>query len=257
MLNRILFASRYFKYLFLKKTKVKSPFVQNLLDEVIKDKRQFYVFEQIEGIRSALKQNQTVINMTDFGAGSNINSSTQRKVSDIAKNSAKAPALGQMMFKLIHKFQPAHLLELGTSLGISACYQIAPNKKANFTTMEGCPQTAKFAQKVIEKISPNFNIVVGDFNKTLPTYLNNTTSLDYVFFDGNHQMEPTIEYFEACLEKAHQNSIFVFDDIHWSSGMENAWEHIKNHPKVTVTLDLFWVGIVFFKPDEQKENYIV
>lgn len=258
MLKKIQFAARFFKYWLQAKTKTDSAFVNELIEEVIKNDQQFYAFKEIEGLRAALKKNHSKISITDFGAGSNINNSNQRKISDIAKHSAKAPHLGQMMFKLINKLQPIDMLELGTSLGVSACYQIAPNKNANFTTMEGCPETAKVAQKVFSNFNASsIKITVGDFAKTLPEVLSSYSKLDYVFFDGNHQKEPTIEYFNKCLKLAHENTVFIFDDIHWSKGMEEAWETIKSHPSVTTTIDIFWVGFVFFKKDLKKSDYIL
>lgn len=258
MLKRFQFAARYFKYWFKAKSNTNSAFANELIQDVIKSDQQFYAFKEIEGIRSALKKNHSTIKITDFGAGSNINNSNERKISDLAKNSAKAPGLGQMMFRLINKYSPQDMLELGTSLGVSACYQIGANKSANFITMEGCPETAKVARKVLSNFKTDqVNIKVGDFAKTLSEVLNSFDKLDYVFFDGNHQKEPTIEYFDKCLEKAHENSVFVFDDIHWSVGMEEAWEYIKSHPSVTVTIDIFWVGLVFFKKDHSDSHFIV
>lgn len=258
MLNRFQFAARYFKYWFQAKTKTNSLFVNELIQDVIKSDQQYYAFNEIEGIRSALKKNNATIKITDFGAGSNINKSNERKISDVAANSAKAPHLGQMMFRLINKFKPNKMLELGTSLGVSACYQIGPNKKASFTTMEGCPETAKVARKVLSSFKADgVKIKEGDFRKTLPEVLNSYDQLDYVFFDGNHQKEPTIEYFNKCLEKANEDSIFVFDDIHWSIGMEEAWDYIKSHPSVTITIDIFWVGLVFFSKNQVKADFLV
>lgn len=258
MLNNIKLVLRYFKYLLKSKRKVDSSFVMELYEEAIISKRKYYCFEEIEGIREALKKNSGTINITDFGAGSRINTSNQRKIADVAKNSAKAPNLGQIMFRLINHFKPNTLLELGTSLGISACYQFGANRKGKFITMEGCPETAKVAQKVFDSFNAKeIEIVVGDFNQTLPQTIENFTTLDYAFFDGNHQKEPTINYFNEAVKKANENSLFIFDDIHWSSGMEEAWETIKKHPDVSVTIDLFWIGLVFFKKDEPKADYIL
>lgn len=80
---------------------------------------------------------------------------------------------------------------------------------------------------------------------------------DFVFFDGNHQYEPTLKYFNMCLDKVHSKSVFVFDDINWSEGMQRAWNEIKNHPKVTVTIDLFMMGLVFFDPDLSKQDFVL
>ena len=53
------------------------------------------------------------------------------------------------------------------------------------------------------------------------------------------------------------NSVWIFDDIHWSQEMENAWLTIKNHPKVTVTIDTFQWGIVFFRAEQEKEHFVI
>ncbi len=258
MRKRFQFAGRYLKYWLHAKHTTKSEFVNGIIKEVLQSNQKFYSFQEIDGIRSALKKNNSTIRITDYGAGSRINKSQDRKISDLVKHSAKAPWLGEVLFRLVNKFEPQNMLELGTSLGISACYQIGANKKANFTTMEGCPETAKIARKVFESFNAkNVRIKVGDFSDTLSEVIDSYKELDYVFFDGNHQKKPTIEYFDKCLKKAHENSIFIFDDIHWSNGMEEAWEHIQKHPSVTCSIDIFWIGIVFFKKNQPKENFIV
>lgn len=260
MIKKFLFVARYIRHLAKAKRVNKSGdlFIDALCEGVVYDKRQFYAFESIDNLRKSLLSNNEVISITDLGAGSNVNASKKRKISDLAANSAKASALGEMMFKLIQFTQPQNMLELGTSLGISACYQAAGNTASQLTTLEGCPETAKVAAQNIASVGlTNVKIVVGDFSDTLKGILKNTTFLDYVFFDGNHQKEPTIAYFEACLPFVREQSVFVFDDIHWSSGMEEAWAEIQSNPKVSHTIDLFWVGLVFFKKKSSQSHLIL
>ncbi len=95
----------------------------------------------------------------------------------------------------------------------------------------------------------------GNFDKTLKPTLSSIDKLDWVFIDGNHQKEPTIRYFEQCLEKCTSDSVLLFDDIYWSKGMAEAWENIKQHPRVSVTLDLFQVGIVFIREGQSKQDF--
>lgn len=78
-----------------------------------------------------------------------------------------------------------------------------------------------------------------------------------VYFDGNHQKEATLIYFGMLLPLAHNDSVFIFDDIHWSKGMEEAWEEIKAHPRVRVTIDSFFWGIVFFRQEQEKEHFTI
>ncbi len=202
--------------------------------------------------------NEDEITITDFGAGSMFGNGRKRKIKDIAKRAAKPEKFGKLFFRLVDHLQPKNIVELGTSLGMSTSYLAAANKNANVQTLEGCPETAKVARKVFSSLKlNNIQITVGNFDETFQSVLNKTSSLDFVFIDGNHQYEPTVRYFEQCLPLVHENSILIFDDIHWSDEMEKAWKQIQSHPEVTATVDLFFIGLVFFKKGQVKQDFIL
>lgn len=237
---------------------IHSPFFYELYSNVIKDKTPFYSYADIESIRAMLLLSNQKINVTDFGAGSKLTTSNQRKISSIVKNAAKLPKYGQLLFRLVNRFKPSTVLEIGTSLGISTMYLAAPSKKTNVITIEGCPTIARIAKINFQKIGfENINLHNGNFDEVLPKILSEKAALDMVFFDGNHTEKATITYFNWCLEKANEQSVFVFDDIYWSEEMKNAWHTIKNNPKVTSTIDLFFLGVVFFNPDFTKEHFVL
>ena len=134
----------------------------------------------------------------------------------------------------------------------------AVDRNIQITTVEGCPNTSKVAQINFDKIGfKNITLVNETFDAFLPNYVKKTNQLDFVFFDGNHTKEATLNYFNICLQNINNNTVFVFDDIHWSEGMTAAWEEIKKHPKVTTTIDLHFVGIVFFNTDLSKEDFVL
>lgn len=123
-------------------------------------------------------------------------------------------------------------------------------------TFEGCPQTAAVARRNFEQLGlQNVTVVVGDIDQTLAPQIAGLTVIDFAFFDANHRYRPTVQYFETCLTRIHNDTVFVFDDIHWSSEMEQAWAFIKKHPAVSVTVDLFWVGLVFFRHEQPKQDF--
>lgn len=259
-MSKLKFIADYIKYRFKSGNAhdIHSPYLFEFYNNVISDESPFYAYQDIESIRAKLLLTEMEISIEDHGAGSRVNKASNRKIKDIAKNTLKAPKYGQLLFRLANHFKPETILELGTSLGISTLYLAAPNSKTKVVTVEGCPSTAKVAQINFDKIGfKNVELVNDTFDHFLPNHLNKVTKLDFVFFDGNHQKEATINYFNWCVEKAGDKTIFVFDDIHWSSGMTEAWEVIKKHPKVTSTIDLFFVGIVFFNKDLSKEDFIL
>jgi predicted O-methyltransferase YrrM len=186
--------------------------------------------------------------------------SGKRTISEIAERSLKSEKYGQLLFRLVNHFKPNTILELGTSLGISTAYLASANPNSKVITIEGCPNIASEAKKNFEILGlKNIESVIGNFDSVLPAALCQLPTADckLVFFDGNHKKEPTLRYFNQCLELADNTSVFIFDDIHWSNEMEEAWEEIKSHPQVTVTIYLFFLGLVFFRKEQVKQNFIV
>jgi predicted O-methyltransferase YrrM len=236
-----------------------SPFIFGLYTTVICHSGGFKAFGPIEARRRELLKNTQRIAVTDFGAGSQVAGAggLQRRVCDIARHAAKSPWLAQLLFRLVNHFQSATILELGTSLGLTTAYLAAADSRSQVITFEGCPSTATMARETFAKLQlRNVELVTGNLDQTLPATLTELTKpVDFVFFDGNHRYEPTLRYFEQCLSKAHENSVFVLDDIHWSAEMEQAWEAIKAHPAVTVTVDLFYVGLVFFRKKQPRQDF--
>ncbi len=235
---------------------VHSPFVYDLITKGFNKKLNPKFMQQIKTYKKDLFQNKDIIKVTDFGAGSKIFKSTERPINKIAKNAGISSKKIKLLLKICTYFDFNSILEIGTSLGIGTFTLSTGNPKAKITTLEGCPETLKTAKKYLSKHSKsNINYVQGDFKNTLDLVLNQP--YDLIYFDGNHQKNTTIEYFEKCLKVAHNNSIFIFDDIYWSKEMTEAWEYIKKHSKVTVTIDTFYFGIVFFRKEQVKENFII
>jgi predicted O-methyltransferase YrrM len=259
MLN-LRFAKDYLLHRFKAKTRhgVHSPFVYRLIDTVIYDFTPKKVYTDVESLRNQLLNDERIITITDLGAGSLVNNNRQKKIADIAKNALKPPKLAQLLYRLAADLQPANIIELGTCLGTTSIYLQKAAPTAKVYTLEGCPETAGIAKETFAKAGvENIELITGNFDNTLPGVINKLEKLDFVFVDGNHQKDATLKYFEWCLHKVHENSLLIFDDIYWSEGMKEAWNEIKAHPQVTVTVDLFWIGLVFFKPGQVKEDFLV
>ncbi len=253
--------SSYLKFL-IKSTNhhgVHSPFVYNFITKclykklALSDKN----IKLIEENRISLLKNNQKINVTDFGAGSKVFDSNWRSVAKIAKNAGISNKNGRLLYKIITYFSTDQILEIGTSIGLATQYLSLANVNAKITTLEGCEETAKIAKDQFNKLKlTNIDVIIGNFKDTLPLLTKNK-KYDLIYFDGNHQKEATISYFEQCLKTAHNESIFIFDDIHWSKSMELAWDYIKKHPKVTISIDTFQWGVVFFRKEQLKEHFII
>jgi predicted O-methyltransferase YrrM len=249
---------KYLKYRRSAKTRfsVHSPFVFNFIVDVLRDKRRFYAFDEIDCLRDKLLDDTTKIEVSDFGAGSKKLKPNQHSVKKIVKNSAVSKKFGELFFKMIGFYKPKTILEIGTSTGISTLYLSLSDPSATIITLEGCPNLSKLADDNFERLkTSNITQFEGHFDQTLPMALEKLPQVDLVFFDGNHRKEATLAYFNLCLKKSHRDSIFIFDDIHWSPEMEEAWNTIIEHPDIKISIDLFRMGMVFFRSEHREEEH--
>ncbi len=250
---------RFIKFYFSANTKyrIHSPFVFDFIKNVLEDNRLFYAFHDIETVRKQLLKDEKEITVTDLGAGSKFTKSPQRSIQQIAKTALSSPSFCRLLFKTAKHYKPNTMLEMGTSLGVSAAYLKSAARNTPFITLEGCPQIAAQAKQVFRKLKLDpIDSKIGDFKHTLPEALKELKSIDLIFFDGNHRKAPTLQYFEEALEFANENSVFIFDDIYWSTEMLEAWEILKENDQVSLSIDLFSMGLLFFTKDvKEKRHY--
>ena len=261
----------YIKFLYNSKNEhgVHSPFVFDLVTKCFYDKEskpdpsvseQAKQYQVLKKYRNSLLENKSKIEVVDFGAGSKVFNSNTRQIAKIAKTAGISPKRAELLFRIVNYFQPSTILEIGTSLGLATSALALGNPKAKITTLEGCPNTMAIAKNQLQLLNINnvelvnieFKNYLQKFSKTIPL-----GGLDLIYFDGNHSKNATLGYFELLLPTITNNSVWIFDDIHWSKDMETAWEIIKKHKEVTVTIDTFQWGLVFFRKEQEKEHFVI
>lgn len=231
---------------------VHSPFVYQLVTNCFYDKTTYHPYSALKNYRQNLLKNDSVISITDLGSGSKTTKSKKRQIAQIARTSGTTLSRAKLLFRIASYFNCHSVLELGTSLGIATQAIHLGNPKAQITSIEGCPNCALIAKQHLQNYN-HISVLTGDFNTYIPNL--KTKTYDLIFFDGNHDKTATLNYFESLLPSINNKSLFIFDDIYWSKGMTEAWETIKQHPKVTVTIDTFFWGFVFFRKEQAKEHF--
>jgi precorrin-6B methylase 2 len=237
------------------KYNVQSPFLYDFVTYVLDTEKEFYSFQSIEDQRKRLKSIKDVIKTSDYGAGSTSLTLSNRKVSDIANTSLSGVSKCRTLFNIVNHYHCLNILELGSSLGISSAYLASANQHARVITLEGDENIASIAAEVHQLLGlKNINIVRGPFQQTLSENISKFESIDLAFIDGHHLELPTIQYFEMIITKCNDRSIVVVDDIYWSKEMTSAWHKIIENKKVTLSIDLYDVGIVFFRKELSKQH---
>jgi predicted O-methyltransferase YrrM len=203
-----------------------------------------------------------------------------RKISDIARRAAKPPKLGQLLFRIARHYQPATVLELGTSLGLSTAYLATGAPRARVISMEGSGPIIETAAENLRSLGVDAELLRGNFDVLLEPLLERigiacsssrsalaerggklpaaAGSVGLAFVDGNHRYEPTLRYFHLLMAHMSAPAVLIFDDIHWSADMEKAWAAIRADPRVYMTIDLFFIGLVFLRDEfKVKQDFTI
>lgn len=233
---------------------VQSSFLYAFVNNILDTSKEYYAFNALESLRKTLLKNHKRIDVNDFGAGSQSIKGNQRKVYEIASTSLSGQTKCRILFQIAEYYNCKNILELGTSLGISSAYLASSGRHRKIITLEGDKNISEIAQEIHKKAGlNNVKIVIGPFDETLSPTLADFRSVDLAFIDGHHQYAATTKYFDQIIEHCHSNSIIILDDIYWSEEMTKAWSKTCQHPKVSLAIDLYDIGILFCNPNLSKE----
>jgi predicted O-methyltransferase YrrM len=235
-----------------------SPFVYDFIRKVLNDKTSYPEYKAIEDLRERLLKDFTPVPVEDYGAGS-ARPASSKSVAAITSDSSKNRRYAQLLHRMARHYKAEYIIELGTAVGISTAYLASARPSAVVVTAEGNYALANIARRNLASVSLNHvKVITGNFNNTLPEILGSIPHVDFAFVDGNHRRKPTVEYFRQILNHISPSATLVFDDIHWSNEMEEAWEEIKGDPAIMVTVDLFFFGIVFIRPEfKVKQHFTI
>ncbi len=249
---------------------IHSPYLFEWVRMVMSDKHAYYVWKDIERCREGLQRDERVVEFVDYGSGAAVQDGSMRadgsavrsrRVCDIANGSLARKKYAQMLYRLVNwlgmqlgKERGLQIVELGTSLGITTAYLAAVDSRDRVITYEGCASVSAVAKEIWDGLGlTNIECRVGALDVELLDH--DIDRVDVVFIDANHTYASTREYFNVLAKKVHDKSVIVVDDIHYSPEMERAWREICSDSRVTSTMDLYQMGLVFFDPHYWRRNY--
>jgi predicted O-methyltransferase YrrM len=234
---------------------IHSPFVYDIQDVCLKRHIPKEVIKQRDQLFHALASDQTVIQVSDFGAGSK-KLSNNRKIKDIFRHSSSHGKYADLLFQFTSYFKPANILEFGTSLGVGSFHLKTGYPNARVITVEGCEHTSKAARKHLNKIGiDDIQFIHSTFNRYIES--DNIPCFDLIYIDGHHDGEALKEYVNRLLPHSHADTLFILDDIRWSKSMLEAWEFLYSSSDFNLSLDYFRMGILVRRPQQAKEHFLL
>lgn len=235
---------------------VHSPFVYHFVTQILPHQSS-EAGKRIDSLRKEQGQRKGSLEIRDFGAGYRGKSIPviEKSYAQVVRGSARKRRNGEFLRRLFAHYAPNSALELGTNLGFSTAYQLAGHPVCKMYSLEGSPALAEEARRNLNQLGYQAEIRVGEFGETLPQLLQEGINLDAVLLDGNHRYAPTVKYFEQVEAQLSPGAMVIVDDINWSRGMRQAWTEIAQRESVSVSIDLYWMGICFVKREQRKQHF--
>lgn len=254
-------AYQYFNYLIHSKHRkghgIHSPFVFEFVNRVLYDRYIYPGYAELRNIRNELVSSQEILSVQETGAGSDYFSGQNRKISDLVNRSSISSRFGKLLFRIAAYYKPSAIIELGTSIGMSTLFLAKGAPDARVVTIEGDKEVCEFSRRLFMKLQVNnIQSILGHFDDYLPYLDEKYPGAELVFIDGNHTLEATLRYFEHFVSRMNEGFIII-DDINWSAGMRQAWETIISDSRASVTIDLFYMGIIVIRKSITPGHYKV
>jgi len=261
MNQRIAHSIKYLNYLIYSRHKnghgIHSPFAYNFIRNYLRYSRK-HPSKAIKGLIHKYRKDKKKICYQTQGEASHYRTRKTETVSKIALKQGIRYKDAQLLHRVIRKNRPECIVEIGTSIGVSALAMALADIKCMVHTFEGSPEKLSVAKAYAQTYGlRNIKFHQGNFDTTLTETLPELPVINLAFIDGNHALKPTLNYFRQIQKKCNADSVIILDDIHWSEEMAQAWETIKSMPAVTMTLDLFRFGIVFFRPGLNNQHFVI
>jgi predicted O-methyltransferase YrrM len=255
-------ATKYLDYVLFSSHKkghgIHSPFVFHLVTKVFRNKINPDVVFNIEKIRQIMISDKRLINVNDYGSGTEGTRNSLRKITGIIKHSTIPKRYGILLAALSQEFGKPSIIAVGTSMGFSPLYLAAGSPDVPVHLIESHPEISEVIKdNIVSSGLKNICLYTGKFEEALAEIANKNIKPGLIFIDGDHSNKKMLTYFYKVAEMGDKNSLIVLNDINGSAEMGEAWKKIKKYDKVTLTVDIFRMGLVFFREGLSRYDYII
>ena len=235
---------------------IHSPFVYDLITKCFYDKTSFSAYHNLKVLRNELIHNQDLVKIKHYSEASKVFQTNHQKISTIVKCEGSSYKKQKQLYRITNYFKPKNVLELGTSIGLGSTAMAFASNKSIITTVEVNENLSDIAKKVFKSYQlKNIQIDTSSFKDFFKK--SNYENLDLVYLDGTCDKESTIENFNSLLKHSHNESVFIFNNIYWNKEMTEAWNIIKKQKEITVSIDTFYWGFLFFRKEQPKQHFTI
>lgn len=238
--------SRYFLH---------SPYVFDFYENVLREPVNFPEIQEIHAYRNALLRDESPIERMKADAAGRMIPNGRQPLNRILKRETCPPAVGAFLFRWSRHYRPARVLELGVNLGLSGAYLQRGNPEMEYFGVEGNPAMAALAERHFKELRLKGQTAIQTFDEFLKS--ERSASFDLIYLDGNHRYAETLRYIKALLPRLNAGGCLMLDDIRWSAGMNRAWREACALPEVSVSIELYRLGMMLVGREQAREHFVL
>jgi predicted O-methyltransferase YrrM len=233
---------------------IHSPFVYDFCRFVLSRKPLQKDSDTINSIIKYYQSKKDILNLQEFGAARKRDYAI--KIGDYLNRTAITNKYGRLLHNLVAYYQVEHVIETGTALGISTSWMALSNPNCKISSIEGNKKLCDVSNEMFIRFSiTNTQVYCGLVEDVLPELAKNMKCKTLLFIDAHHTGAATMRYFAMIKSYVKDDTIVVFDDINYSAEMNDAWKNIICDERVTLSLNLYRIGVIFFNPSLSKQAF--
>ena len=218
---------------------VHSPFVFRLITQVIGEKEcAYYAYDDMDMLRRKLKHNPETATVEKQAI-------TRKK--------------GELLFRLANDFAFRSILQLGASQGLPALYLTAYSKEARCLILEEDKEQVALAQKVLSYSKTTRVNLEEKSSDSIQKELTKSEleGIDCFYFHLPTDAKAHATLLRSWIPMATEESVFILNDIRTNKEAQQLWKELIEHPRVTVSIELYDIGLLLLNTRYNKKHYNV
>ena len=206
---------------------IHSPYAYRLITEVIREKARFYAYDEL-----AYLQNENAHN--DY---------------KIKRKRAR------MLFRMVNRFQPTHILEIGSSGGITTLYMKRANSNSYITIAEPRHEIAEQTRKMLAEKNCTATVTETDFKTAMQSYLQTPDIRPFILV--NRMPKAAYHNLADLLDTSLiPYTVLLIDGINHKM-QRTVWKHLISDERVRVAMDMKHYGLILCNPKLNKQTYYI
>ena len=158
----------------------------------------------------------------------------------------------ELLFRLVNRFNPRFILEVGTGAGVSTGYLASVSTRSRVVTVDNPHPASKQVLRNLKRIH-NIEYIAADVTQTVRDILDSGTIPQFIHIAHTALWKEVVE---MILPYATPDMVIVVEDMGKKQKKE-WWDQLIKDERIGVTFQMKKAGLLFFDHKKTKQHYVL